>query len=84
MNQPQSSITPLSPELYAEYQDRMLGILICEILKPGDIVLQLREEYFEEGKRRNVFRAIRELRKEEVPINTLTRSPEVQGSQLWH
>jgi replicative DNA helicase len=50
----------------------MLGILICEILKPGDIVLQLREEYFEEGKRRNVFRAIRELRKEEVPINTLT------------
>jgi len=72
MNQPQSSITPLSPELYAEYQDRMLGILICEILKPGDIVLQLREEYFEEGKRRNVFRAIRELRKEEVPINTLT------------
>jgi replicative DNA helicase len=50
----------------------MLGILIAESIRPGDIVLQLREEYFEEGQRRNIFRAIRELRREEKPINTVT------------
>lgn len=70
MNQSESILQ--SQALYAEYQDRMLGILICESIRPGDIVLQLREEYFEEGQRRNVFRAIRELRREEKPINTVT------------
>jgi len=61
-----------SQVLYDEYQDRMLGILITESIRPGDIVLQLREEYFESGVRRNIFRAIRELRREEKPINTVT------------
>jgi replicative DNA helicase len=61
-----------SQVLYDEYQDRMLGILIAESIRPGDIVLQLREEYFESGVRRNIFRAIRELRREEKPINTVT------------
>jgi len=67
-----SDFTRLPAELYAEYQDRLLGILICEIIKPGDIVLQLREEYFDEGIRKNTFKAIRSLRAEDKPINTLT------------
>ena len=72
MNQHRSEVIPLPQELYAEYQDRMLGILICEVIKPGDIVLQLREEYFEDGIRKDTFRAIRGLRQEDKPINLLT------------
>ena len=67
-----SDFIRLPAELYAEYQDKLLGILICEPIKPGDIVLYLREDYFDQGIRRDTFKAIRSLRAEDKPINTLT------------
>ena len=67
-----SDFIRLPQELYAEYQDKLLGILICETIKPGDIVLYLREDYFDQGIRRDTFKAIRSLRAEEKPINVLT------------